>query len=109
MGILNRAFSPRNSVKEKNTICILWSSVQPFTDIDTWVPNHFVLIKPNSTRKHFIFLILWNFHHFPQTAELTYERPTDNDTSETVEPTDERSTNNGTSEIAELSHEQPTD
>jgi hypothetical protein len=50
VGILNRIFSHRNAENEKNSICIIWSSVQPFSGIGTWVPNHFVLIKPNSRR-----------------------------------------------------------
>jgi hypothetical protein len=50
VGILNRIFSHRNAENEKNPICIIWSSVQPFSGIGTWVPNHFVLIKPNSRR-----------------------------------------------------------
>ena len=75
---------------EKNPICILWSSVQPFSGIGIWVPNHFVLIKTlgycidittNSTRQHFI-LDISDSIEFPPLS------------SETVEPTDERFTYN---------------
>ena len=52
-------------------------SVQPFSGIGTWVPNHFVLIKPNSTRQHFI-LDISDSMEFPPLS------------SETAEPTDER-------------------
>ena len=97
MGILNRTFSHRNAENEKNPICILWSSVQPFSGIGTWVLNHFVLIKPNSTRQHFILDIADSMEFPPlstETAEPTEERFTYNDTSETVKHTDERRTNN---------------
>ena len=77
MGILNRTFSHRNAENEKNPICIQWSSVQPFSGIGTWVPNHFVLIKRNSRRQHFI-LDIADSMEFPPLS------------SETAEPTDER-------------------
>ena len=72
-------------------------SVQPFSGIGTWVPNHFVLIKPNSTRQHFI-LDISDSMEFPplssETAEPTDERFTYNDTSETATHTNERRTDN---------------
>ena len=78
MGILNMTFSPRISEKEKNPICILWSSVQLFTGIDTCVLNHFVLIKPNFTRQHII-LDISDSMEFPplstETAELLTTDP----------------------------------
>jgi len=77
VGTLNRTFSLRNAENEKNPICILWSSVQPFSGIGTWVPNHFVLIKPNSTGQHFI-LDISDSMEFPPLS------------LETAEPTDER-------------------
>ena len=106
MGILNRTFSHRNAENEKNPICILWSSVQPFSGIGTWVPNHFVLIKPNSTRQHFI-LDISDSMEFPplssETVEPTDELFTYNDTSETAEPTDERRTDNEIGDITFIS------
>jgi hypothetical protein len=63
--------------------------------IGTWVLNHFVLIKPNSTRQHFILDIADSMEFPPlstETAEPTEERFTYNDTSETVKHRDERRT-----------------
>jgi hypothetical protein len=47
----------------------------------TWVLNHFVLIKPNSTRQHFILDIADSMEFPPlstETAESTEERFTYN-------------------------------
>lgn len=55
IGILNRTFKPRNSKKDSNPVCILWSSVNPFTGNGIWTPNHFVLLlKEASFMKNYV-------------------------------------------------------
>jgi len=104
VGILNRTFSPRNAENEKNPIYAFYC--HQFNNFLAWVPNHFVLIKPNSTRQRFI-LDISDSMEFPplssETAEHTDKRFTYNDTSETAKHTDERRTDNEIDDITFIS------